>query len=127
MKPGKNRDRYFTSEDIMEQANAAMDILTEHYPEYKHIFVYNNAPSHLKRPEGSVTARNMPKYTPKPGTNWEIEVSKHDVNGNLEYNTDGSIKKHKIPMQDSVLTDGQFSLCTFLKATNMLVCSKVWW
>jgi hypothetical protein len=33
-------------------------------------------------------------------------VSKCDVNGNLEYNTDGPIKKHKIPMQDSVLTDG---------------------
>jgi transposase len=106
MKPGKNRDGYFTSEDITEQANAAMDILTEHYPEYEHIFVYDNAPSHLKRPEGSVTARNMPKYTPKPGTNWGIEVSKRDVNGNLEYNTDGSIKKHKIPMQDSMLTDG---------------------
>ena len=48
----------------------------------------------------------MPKYTPKPGTNWGIEVSKHDVNGNLEYNTDGSIEKHKILMQDIVLMDG---------------------
>ena len=106
MKPGKNRDGYFTSEDIEEQANAAMDILMEYYPEYEHKFIYDNAPSHLKHPEGSVTARNMPKNIPKPGTNWGIEVSKRDVDGNLEYNTDGSIKKHKIQMQDSVLTDG---------------------
>jgi hypothetical protein len=69
MKPGKNQDRYFTSDDITEQANTAIDILTEHYPEYKHIFVYDNASSNLKHPKGSVTARNMPKYTPKPGMN----------------------------------------------------------
>jgi hypothetical protein len=48
MKPGKNRDGYFTSEDIAEQAQAAMEILTKHYPQYDHRFVYNNAPSHLK-------------------------------------------------------------------------------
>jgi len=52
----------FTSDDIIEQAHMAMDILTEFYPEYEHKFIYDNAPSHLKRPEGSVTARRMPKY-----------------------------------------------------------------
>jgi hypothetical protein len=73
----------------LHRRDAAMDILTEHYPDYEHKFVYDNAPSHLKRPEGSVTTRNMPKNTPKPGTNWGVEVSKRDAVGNLEYNTDG--------------------------------------
>jgi hypothetical protein len=106
MKPGKNRDGYFTSEDITEQAHAAMDILTEFYPDYEHRFFYDNAPSHLKRPEGSVTARQMPKFTPKPGTNWGIEVSKHDAVRKLVYNADGSIAKETIRMGDTVLPDG---------------------
>lgn len=52
IKPGKNRDGYFTSKDITEQAHATMDILTEFYPDYEHRFFYDNA---LKWPEGSVT------------------------------------------------------------------------
>jgi len=99
----------------------------EYYPEYEHKFIYDNAPSHLKRPKGSVTARNMPKNIPKPGTNWGIEVSKRDVDGNLEYNTDGSIKKHKIQMQDSVANRwDSASLYISLMAMNTLVFLKVW-
>jgi hypothetical protein len=106
MKPGKNRDGYFTSDDIGEQAQAAMDILTEFYPQYEHYFIYDNAPSHLKRPEGSVTARRMPKFTPKIGNNWGIEAAKRDTAGNLVYNADGSLAKEKIRMGNTVLSDG---------------------
>jgi hypothetical protein len=31
-KAGKNREGYFTNEDILDQANKAMDILDKHYP-----------------------------------------------------------------------------------------------
>ena len=31
-KTGKNREGYFTNEDILDQANKAMDILDKHYP-----------------------------------------------------------------------------------------------
>jgi hypothetical protein len=103
---GKNRDVYFTSEDIEEQAHAAMDILTKFYSGYEHRFFYDNAPSHLKQPEGSVTASQMPKFTLKPGTNWGIEVSQCDTAGKLVYNADGSIAKEKIWMDDTVLPDG---------------------
>ena len=48
----------------------------------------------------------MPKYAPKPGTNWGIEVSQHDATGKLIYNADGSIAKAKIRMGDTVLLDG---------------------
>jgi hypothetical protein len=63
IKPGKNKDGYFTSDDIALQANKAMDILNEFYPEYEHIFIYDNATTHLKRPDGSLSARNMPMKT----------------------------------------------------------------
>lgn len=56
MKLGKNKDGYFTAEDINEQVHEAMDILTECYPEYKYIFIYDNALTHLKQPEDSLSA-----------------------------------------------------------------------
>ena len=65
MRPGKNKDGYFTSDDINEQAQAAMDILTKHFPDFNHSFFYDNAPSHQKRPEGSLSAHHMPKFMPK--------------------------------------------------------------
>ncbi|KAF8158141.1 hypothetical protein B0H34DRAFT_807729 [Crassisporium funariophilum] len=39
MKPGKNKDGYFTADDIKAQAIEAMDILTESYPDFEHVFV----------------------------------------------------------------------------------------
>jgi hypothetical protein len=50
MRPGKNWDRYFSAEDIEEQAQAAMDIVTEFYPEFEHAFIFDNATTHLKHP-----------------------------------------------------------------------------
>jgi hypothetical protein len=56
MKPGKNKDGYFTNDDINNQANDAMNILTKYYPKYEHIFIYDNASTHLKHPENSLSA-----------------------------------------------------------------------
>lgn len=53
IKPGKKRDGYFTSE---AQANDAMHLLLEEYPEYNHVLDYDNATKHLKDPEGSLSA-----------------------------------------------------------------------
>jgi hypothetical protein len=105
MKPGKNRDGYFTNEDIQEQACDAMGILKECYPEYEHILIYDNAATHLKRAEDALSARRMPKFTPKPGHNWGIEVSKRDPSGKIIYNTEGKPEKIKIRMRDAQFPD----------------------
>ena len=47
-KVGKARDGYFTNEDILQQAGTAMDILTQHFPSDDHVFVFDNATTHLK-------------------------------------------------------------------------------
>ncbi len=60
LKPGKNCEGYFTNEDILRQAKNAMDILDEFYPEYEHVFVYNNATTHRKRADNALLARKMP-------------------------------------------------------------------
>ena len=107
-KPGKNHDGYFSNEDIIAQADEAIDILREYYPEFDHVLIYDNATTHLKRPEDALSARKMPKGMPKPGKNWGIEVSKRDpITGKFEYRTDGSIEKTKILMQDGRLENGE--------------------
>ena len=60
-KPGKNHDGYFSNEDIIEQADEAIDILKECYPEFDHVLIYDNATTHLKRAEDVLSARKMPK------------------------------------------------------------------
>ena len=60
LKPRKNRDGYFTNEDILHQATAAMDILSTHFPNDHHIFVFDNATIHCKQSEDSPSALKMP-------------------------------------------------------------------
>ncbi|KAE9382934.1 hypothetical protein BT96DRAFT_961122 [Gymnopus androsaceus JB14] len=98
----KNRDGYFTSEDIVSQANSAIDILEMDYPEYQHVLVYDNATTHLKRPEGSLSAQHMPKSTKA----WLIGVTEWDANGNPVYQSNGTLKKTKICMGPAQLPDG---------------------
>jgi len=90
-----------TAEDISAQAEVVMDILMEFYPEYEHIFIYDNAPTHLKCPEGSLSARRMPKNIPKDGHNWGIEVTKRDNEGKAIHLPNGSLVKEKIKMRDA--------------------------
>ena len=107
-KPGKNRDGYFSNDDIIEQANEAIDILQEFHPDYEHILIYDNATTHLKRAEDALSARKMPKGIPQSGKNWGIEVSKRDsITGKLIYRADGSIEKIKIFMQDGRFENGE--------------------
>ncbi|KNZ79359.1 hypothetical protein J132_10556 [Termitomyces sp. J132] len=111
MKPEKDHDGYFSSDDIVEQASEAMDIMKEDYPEYEHIIVDNNVPLHLS----SISAKKMPKNTPKDGYNWSfhraynwfIEVTKCTSDRKPVYNPDGTLQKIKIPMRDATLPDGQ--------------------
>ena len=105
-KPGKNRDGYFTNEDILDQFRKMVAIAKLEYPNDEHVFVYDNATTHLKRPENAPSARHMPKFTPKPGNNWLIEVSKRTPDGHPIKKPDGTIEKVKVPMADTTF-DGQ--------------------
>lgn len=106
-KPGKNRDGYFSNEDIQDQAQEAMNILLEYYPQFDHVFVYDNATTHLKRAEDALSARKMPKNIPKPGTNWGIWVTKRDATtGKPICQPDGTPEKVKIRMKDTQLPNG---------------------
>ena len=88
-KPGKTRDGYFDNENIISQATKAMDICEKYYPNKKHVFIFDNATTHLKRADDALSARKMPKFTPKEGTNWGVEVNKRGNDGKVEYGRDG--------------------------------------
>ncbi|KAH7333834.1 hypothetical protein B0J17DRAFT_708936 [Rhizoctonia solani] len=60
-RPGVNWDGYFTCNQVVEELKNAIKIVEESYPEYTHVFIYDNAPSHTKRPDDAITARQMPK------------------------------------------------------------------
>ncbi|KAJ8473629.1 hypothetical protein ONZ45_g16225 [Pleurotus djamor] len=106
LKPGKSRDGYFDAEGIQEQAALAMDILESDYPEYDHILVYDNATTHLKRPEDSLSATKMPRGTSKSDKNWLVDVCQRDESGNLVYNSSGTPLKRKTQMQGAKFSDG---------------------
>lgn len=104
MKLGKNRDGYFDADDIMEQAEAAMAILEEDYPEYEHILVYDNATIHLKQPDGSLSALKMPL---KPSKNFMVDISQRGADGKLVYDSLGKVLKTKIRMHGVEFHDGR--------------------
>jgi hypothetical protein len=103
---GKAREGYFTNEDIVAQAQKAMDILQKHFPDEDHVLVFDNATTHLKRADGALSARRMPKGISKPGTNFGVEVSVLGDDGKPVYGRDGKIAKEKVQMSNGKFSDG---------------------
>ncbi|KAG2124851.1 uncharacterized protein EDB93DRAFT_1244133 [Suillus bovinus] len=85
-----------------------MSIVQKHWPNEDHIFIFNNATTHLKHPNGSLSACKMPKGTPKVGTNWGVEVTVRNSEGKIIYGVDGKPTKMKICMGDGTFEDGIF-------------------
>ncbi|KAF8149797.1 hypothetical protein B0H34DRAFT_801943 [Crassisporium funariophilum] len=108
LKPGKNRDGYLSSNNIIDQAHSAMDIALKNWPEVDHVFIYDNASTHLKRPDNAISAQKMPKNTPKVGANWGIKVKERDpLTGKPLMKPNGKPEKMKIPMVNAQFEDGR--------------------
>ncbi|KAJ7300724.1 hypothetical protein DFH08DRAFT_828180 [Mycena albidolilacea] len=110
MRPGKNRDGYFSVADIEEQVIAACTTVNERWPEYNHVFIYDNATTHCKRSPGTLSARSMPKSisgtrssgkknkNPNPDPNFLVPVNKRNSDGSLMYDVHGTLLKENIQM-----------------------------
>lgn len=90
VRAGKNKDGYITCEDICDHATTAMDICSKHWPNVKHVFAYDNAPSHVKRPDGALSARRMPKG---PSATYFAERNVFDSHGKRLYDEHGKLRK----------------------------------
>lgn len=61
-KPGKNRDGYFDAKELIAQVDRAINIFESKTNGLAQgLFVFDNAPSHLKRAEDAISARKMVK------------------------------------------------------------------
>ncbi|ETW78373.1 hypothetical protein HETIRDRAFT_421108 [Heterobasidion irregulare TC 32-1] len=108
---GKARDGYFTNSDILEHATKAMNILKDHFPYDKHILIFDNVTTHLKRPDNALSAQKMPKFPSKSigPSNFGVLWNKLDANGKLVYGVDGKVIKEKVWMAPpvTVFSDGE--------------------
>ncbi|KAG1753179.1 hypothetical protein EDB19DRAFT_1902827 [Suillus lakei] len=96
-KAGKARDRYFTNEEIITQATNAMDILEKYFSDEDHIFVFDNATTHLKCADDALCARKMLKSL---SATWGISVKVKTSGRNAAVGPDGKPIKEKIWMMD---------------------------
>ncbi|KAF8156692.1 hypothetical protein B0H34DRAFT_847462 [Crassisporium funariophilum] len=103
-KAGVERQGYFTNEDVRAQTQKAMDILDKHYPNDKHVFVFDNATTHLKRADDALSARKMPKNPSKPECNFGVERNKVGDDGKPVYGPDRKPVKEKVRMANGFCT-----------------------
>lgn len=103
-----------TNDNVLEQLNRAIDIAKKYYPEFDHDFAYDNARTHLKRAEDSLSARKMPKGptpVPQPGKPvpkiFGVDVNVLGENGKPLYGSDGKLLKQRIQMGNGILPDGR--------------------
>jgi hypothetical protein len=103
IRPGKARDGYFSSEEVMNQLNTAMDILERFYPQYKHVFIFDNARTHTKRAECALSARSMPK---KPHPTFGANCVVRDDHGKPIVDPQGRPLTERRRMEDATFQDG---------------------
>ena len=61
-KPGKNRDGYFDLTELIAQVDCAIDIFEDKANGLAlSLFLFDNTPSHLKRPDDAISAMKMVK------------------------------------------------------------------
>jgi hypothetical protein len=101
-KQEKKRDGYFTNEDIIEQTRHAMDIVEKYFPHDQHVFIFNNATTHSKRPATAPSARKMTK-NPSKTFGAEITVT---ANGKTQYLPNGKPQKQVVQMGPGKFADG---------------------
>ena len=108
---------FLSSEKIVTATSTMMTFLLKqqlpwtyakkYFPDDQHVFIYDNATTHLKRADNALSAHKMPKNTPKPGTNWGIEVKKCKPDGQIEHGSNGKPLKIKVKMGHGFFSNGQ--------------------
>ncbi|KAJ7604336.1 hypothetical protein FB45DRAFT_1144024, partial [Roridomyces roridus] len=89
-------------------------IVNEQWPEFDHIFVYDNATTHRKRGEGALSARSMPKSisgtragkNSNADSNFLVSVLKRNPDGSVMHDEHGSRLKEQIQMTGASFADG---------------------
>jgi hypothetical protein len=83
-----------------------MKVLHSDYSHKDHVLIFDNTTTHLKREEDTLSAQKMPKFTPKLGNNWDVEMTKLDPNCNPVYGSDEKLLKVQVLMDSTQFVDG---------------------
>ncbi|KAF9440312.1 hypothetical protein P691DRAFT_793660 [Macrolepiota fuliginosa MF-IS2] len=94
---------YFDNNSIQQQSEMAMDVLTRHYPDEDHVFIFDNAQTHSKQADDALSALWMTK---NPSANFGVEVIDIGPDGKPHYAPDGKVVKKKVWMANGHFTDG---------------------
>lgn len=103
LKPGKEREGYFSNDEVLGQLSKAMDILDSHYPQYEHVFVLDNAKTHTKRAADAISARRMTKNPARVFGGLSVMT---DANGRPRFDEQGKLLKELKPMGGARFADG---------------------
>lgn len=114
-KAGVERGGYFTNEDILLQVWTSMDVLDVYYPDEQHVFVFDNATTHLKRADDALSAQKMPKNPSKPDNSFGVERNKLGADGKPIYGPDRKPIKEKVGMANGTFRDGHEQEFYFLE------------
>jgi hypothetical protein len=95
---GKNTEGYFINDDHREQLAKAMVIAKRQWPNEDHVFIYDNARTHTKRPDDALSARRMPKG---PSPVFGIDRVVKDAKGQPVKGLNGLVVKERVRMADT--------------------------
>jgi hypothetical protein len=103
-KAGKGHEGYFMNENIKDQMDKAMAILEKYFPNDNHVFLYDNATTHLKRSDEALSARNMTKG---PSDKFGVLRTVTDDAGKQVHAANGTLLKEKIRMGKGRMPNGE--------------------
>ncbi|KZT66821.1 hypothetical protein DAEQUDRAFT_674282 [Daedalea quercina L-15889] len=116
---GKNQDGYFTNQEIVDHATLAMDILERHYPNERHILIFDNATTHLKRRDDALSAHRMSANPTAPGKPmFGVDIDDLGPDGRPIYRPDGKKRKKRVRMGDAKFADGRPQSLYFEEGTE---------
>jgi hypothetical protein len=84
-----------------------MDILDKHFPDERHVFIFDNATTHMKCADDALSARKMSKGpTQARHPLFGVLRNVSGENGRPVYAPDGTLLKEKVRMGDGRFADG---------------------
>ncbi|KAJ3792498.1 hypothetical protein GGU11DRAFT_819019 [Lentinula aff. detonsa] len=97
-----NCDGYIDNDNILGQAEEAIDILLSDYPDEDHVLIFDNATTHLKHAPDTPSASKMTKSP----SHFGIEVPEKGLDGKTLYDPSGKPQKKEICMSNGQLPNG---------------------
>lgn len=80
-----------------------MEILRRYYPHEEHVFVFDNASTHMKRAPTAISALKMTRH---PSKTFGVDVNVIGSNGRPIYGPDGKYSKQRVRMSSGAYADG---------------------